>query len=281
MFTATAILQLIENGRLSLRDPLVKVLPHPTLYQGLLMIDSIDYIDSVTILDLLRHSSGLADYFVASDSLEILVSGDATLQYTPEQLIRRSKRLNKPSFKPGSGQFRYSNVNYILLGMIIEKLTGLKYQQYIETAILKPLGLQQTWFASVKKPAKVLAGHFNGKLSEMPPTMAWSAGEIISTLDDMTTFIRAWYAGLLFRDKLTASMIRRDYYQSMGVLGIEYGLGNLTLSKKAWGHGGQTFGWQSFMAALPNGYCFSFGLDDAAVSSWAPALMLSGVLSTQ
>jgi D-alanyl-D-alanine carboxypeptidase len=277
MFTATAILQLVEQGRLSLNDPLVKVLPNPALYKDLLVIDGKDYTDSVTILDLLHHSSGFADYFVGSDSMEIAISADKTLQFTPEQLIRRSKRLNKPYFKPGTGQFKYSNVNYILLGMIIEKLSGMKYQQYIQTNILKPAGLKQTWFGSVSRPSKELQGHFEGKPVEMPPTMAWSAGEMISTLDDMTRFIRSWFTGKFFRDKNRMETLLQQDYLSMAAGIIDYGLGNLTLGKKAWGHAGQTFGWQSFMGALPNGYSFVFGIDDASVDGWGPAVLLTEI----
>ncbi|MFZ9388268.1 MAG: serine hydrolase domain-containing protein [Chitinophagaceae bacterium] len=278
MFTATAVLQLIEKGKLSLDDRLVKVLPNPALYKDLLVFDGKDYIDAVTIRDLLHHSSGFADYFVGTDSLEIVVSADKTLQFTPEQLIRRSKRLNKPSFKPGTGQFKYSNVNYLLLGMIIEKLTGMKYQQYIQTFILKPVGLKQTWFGSVNPPVKQLPGHYKGASVEMPPTMAGAAGEMISTLDDMTRFIRSWYAGKFFRDKTRMETLLKQDYLSMAAGIIDYGLGNLTLNKNAWGHAGQTFGWQSFMGALPNGYSFVFGIDDASVDGWIPALVLTEII---
>jgi len=278
MFTAAAIMQLIEINKISLNDRLVTVLPNPKLYKNLLVIDGNDYIDSVRIINLLNHSSGFPDYFVSTDSLEILVSGDATLKFTPEQLIRRAKRLNKPYFIPGTGQFKYSNVNYILLGMIIEKLTGMKYQQYIQSNIIEPLGMKQTYFGSVKRPEKEIQGHFQSKISEMPPTIAWSAGEIISTLDDMTVFIRSWYAGKIFIDKRTIEMLLNENFLSMGGMEIEYGLGTLTLGKKAWGHAGQTFGWQSFMGVMPNGYSFVFGIDDADSDGWVPAILMSRLL---
>jgi D-alanyl-D-alanine carboxypeptidase len=279
MFTAASILQLVEQRKISLDDPLVRVLPDPTLYQGLSVFDGKDYIDSITIRHLLNHTSGFADYFMGDDKNEITLHGDSTLRFTPRQLIRMAARMNKPKFRPGTS-FGYSNVNYILLGMIIEKYSGLRYHAYVQRNILDPLGMKHTHFASVNSPAGRAPGYYNGKPTEMPATMAGAAGEIVSTLDDMQTFIAAWHQGRLFRQPATMTMLRSADFHDMGG-GILYGLGVVKLAGLSLGHAGQTFGFSAYMDVLPNGRSFVFGIDDAAVSAWTPAIALSGLLGSR
>ena len=140
LFTAAAIHQLIEQKKISLHTRLTDIMPNPKLYKDLLVVDGVDYIDSVRIVNLLNHTSGFADYFMKDADNELAVHGDSTLRFTPVQLINLAKRLKNPAFKTNS-KWGYSNVNYILLGMIIEKLSGMKYQQYIQKNILQPLAL--------------------------------------------------------------------------------------------------------------------------------------------
>gem|GEM_PF-1392990 len=277
MFTAGSILQLVEQGKISLDDHLVRVLPDPSLYNGLSVFDGKDYIDSITIRHLLNHTSGFADYFMGDDKTELRIHGDSTLRFTPRQLIRTAARVNKPKFRPGTS-FGYSNVNYILLGMILEKYTGLTYQQYVQRNILDPLRLKHTYFASINSPAGRAPGHYEGMPSEMPATMAGAAGEIVSTPDDMQVFIKAWSQGKLFRLPATMAMVQSADFHEMGS-GIRYGLGVVNLMGLSLGHGGQTFGFSSYMGVLSNGSTFVFGIDDAAVSSWQPAVMLSSLLA--
>jgi D-alanyl-D-alanine carboxypeptidase len=276
MFTAASILQLVEQRKISLDDPLTRVLPEPSLYQGLSVFDGKDYIDSITIRQLMNHTSGFADYFMGDDKTEISLHGDSTLRFTPRQLIRLAARINKPKFRPGTS-FGYSNVNYLLLGMIIEKYSGLAYHAYVQRNILDPLHMKHTYFASVNSPAGRAPGHYSGKPTEMPATMAGAAGEIISTLDDMQIFISAWHQGKIFRQPATMALLRSADFHDMGG-GILYGLGVVKLIGLSLGHAGQTFGFSAYMGVLPNGNSFVFGIDDAAVSAWTPAVALSALL---
>ncbi len=277
MFTAASILQLIEGNKFALDDALTKVLPNKTLYKGLLEIDGKDYIDSVKVVNLLNHTSGFPDYFAGSDEKEIELHADPSLVFTPEELIELSKQHITDPFIPGT-KFKYCNVNYLLLGMIIEKYSGMTYQEYFKQRIFSPLKLEQTYLGSIDPPAKKIQGHYKGKKVEMPPTLAGPAGEVISTLDDMDRFVNAWYQGELFRDKSTRKMLMNDNFHEMG-LGINYGLGVVNLMDLSKGHGGQTFGVQSYAGALENGYCFEFLIDDASVSAWSPAIKVSSLLS--
>lgn len=280
MFTATSILQLVEQNKLSLQDKLTTVLPNDTLYKGLLVLDGKDYIDSVKIIDLLHHSSGFPDYFIeGDDDKEITLHGDSSLRFTPQGLISLAKQTNKPQFIPGT-TFKYCNVNYILLGLIIEKITGESWQQYVQKNILDKLELKQTYFASLQSPPNRAPGHFKGKMSVMPATMAGAAGEIISTLDDMQSFISGWNKGKLFSNPAFIETVRSENFITMSGP-IKYGMGVIDLMRLSFGHAGQTFGFQSYQGVLTNGHSFSLGIDDAAVSAWEPAIFISQQLSKQ
>ena len=277
MFTATAIIQLVEQKRLSLDDRLTALLPNPALYNGLLVVDGQDYIDSVTLRQLLNHTSGLPDYLGKNDELEIKQHGDSTLRFTPEELVMLAKKTNKPSGLPGHG-FSYSNTNYILLGEILRKKTSKDYTLYFKQHILNPLGLTHTWYASKNPPAYRSPGYWQHQPSQMPASLAGPAGDLICTLDDMITFIDGWNKGLLFRKKETPAIVQKSNFNSMGP-GIKYGLGVIDIMGKALGHAGQTFGFQSYMAATPTGACFAVGCDDAAANVWELAMAISAVLN--
>jgi len=278
MFTATSIMQLVEKEKLSLNTKLVDILPNDTLYKDLCLINGKDYIDSVRIFHLLNHSSGIPDYFIAdNDEAEIALHGDSSLRFTPYHLITLAKKTNKPYFVPGTG-FKYSNTNYILLGMIIEKLTGIDYRQYIQQNILDPLKMKHTFFASRNPPQNRAPGFLKGKITVMPATMAGAAGDIISNLDDMQIFIQAWYNGSLFSQKSTMILVKNQYYQPMSGDMIKYGLGVINILELSKGHAGQTFGFQFYAGCTSNGSSFIISMDDAAVSAWEPAIMFSGLL---
>jgi D-alanyl-D-alanine carboxypeptidase len=163
------------------------------------------------------------------------------------------------------------------LGLIIEKFSGMQYQQYIQQNILNPLGIKHTYFGSLSSPTGRAPGHWKQKESQIPSSMAWSAGEMISNLDDMTIFIAAWYKGYLFQNKKTMQEILSKNFLAMGS-GVMYGLGTININDLSWGHAGQTFGFEAYMGALNNGYSFAFGLDDASADAWMPAIKISTIL---
>ncbi|MGB5264932.1 MAG: serine hydrolase domain-containing protein [Lutimonas sp.] len=279
LFTASAILQLIEQDKLSLDDKLVDLLPHDTWYKGLLVVSDTNYIDEVRLVNLLNHTSGFADYFRETDEEEIKLHGKSDLQFTADDLVALTKLNSKNTLKPNL-RFQYSNLNYIFLGLIIEKYAGMGYQGYVQQHILDPLGMKNTYFGSKHRPAALAKGHYHQVEVEMPYTMAGSAGEIISTLDDMEIFVNAWYDGEIFEKPETARTIQTMYYHDMGLL-IKYGLGVVNLLDKSWGHAGQTFGYASYAGRLPNGYSFEIAIDDAGVDVWMPAIGLTGILGVQ
>lgn len=277
MFTATSIMQLAERNKISLQTKLVEILPYPKLYEGLCTVEGKNYIDSVRIFHLLNHTSGLPDYFVAEgDEAEIALHGDSSMRFTSEQLIGLAKK-NAAYFIPGKG-FKYSNTNYILLGMIIEKLTGLKYSQYIQQNILNPLNLKHTFFASINAPLNRTPGYYKGKMTTMPATLAGPAGEILSTLDDMQIFISAWSNGKLFTRESTLELVKKQNFNQMSGDMIKYGLGVINILNLSLGHAGQTFGFQFYAGCTSNESTFIISMDDAAASAWESAIIFSGLL---
>lgn len=206
-FTATAILMLQEKGLLSVQDPLSKYIP--------------DYPsgDKIKIYNLLNHSSGIHDYVESAKAME-----SEKNTFTLEELIELFK--NDPlDFEPGT-EFGYSNSNYILLGYIIEKLSNMKYEDYIEENILKPLNLNDTGFLSSKADIKNKAigysvidtenNEYEKAIDKEGPIIA-SAGEIYSTVEDLYRWEEA-----LFSERI----INRTSLNEMFTPGItSYGYG--------------------------------------------------------
>lgn len=280
MLTVATIMQLVEQGKLTLDDKLTTVLPNKNLYKDLLVIDGKDYIDSVKVVNLLNHSSGFPDYFLDNEVEEVALHSNPLEIFTPEQLIYMAKQHIKKPFVPGSS-FKYCNVNYILLGMIIEKLTNVTYQNYIQEHILNPLNLKNTYFGSQYPLEQRPKGHYNGKVTLMPFTLAYSAGEIISDLDDMQTFIKAWNQGVLFKNPATLETLKTENFKPMIPGLIRYGLGVIDLNGMSLGHAGQTFGFQAYIGSInSNQYTFALVIDEATVPAWDPAFEISMLLNT-
>lgn len=185
-FTATGILMLQEQKLLNVNDTLSKYIP--------------DYPngDNITIYNLLTHTSGIPEYLDYAESID---SENHTLTYTPEELIELFK--NEPfNFNAGTA-FEYSNSNYILLGYIIEKVSTMKYEDYIENNIIMPLNLTSTGFLSNEAASKnkSIGYYFINKHSnehaEAPKTeglMSYSAGEIYSTSEDLLKWENALFS---------------------------------------------------------------------------------------
>src|SRR5580700_2751462 len=180
-FTAVAILQLVEQGKISLQDSLQKFIP-----------DFPSKGHKITIENLLTHTSGIKDYM----QIDYPNSNMERLDYKPKQLIDSFKNFAL-EFEPGT-KFSYSNSGYYLLGYIIEKVSGKRYQSYIEDNLLKPLGLTHSYFDST---GIIIPNRVNGYRKDdtvfknadyWSPTIEYSAGGLISNVDDLFK----WHQGL-------------------------------------------------------------------------------------
>jgi D-alanyl-D-alanine carboxypeptidase len=185
-FTAVAIMMLVEQGKLSLRDDITKFFPdYPTGGR------------KITVENLLTHSSGIKDY------LDKLWPERMRQDMRPEKLIElfRNEGLE---FEPGTKE-SYSNSNYVLLGVLIEKLSGKEYGQFIEENIFKPLGMTHSFYERVQEIipnrvsgyARVSEGFVNAAYISMP--QLYAAGGLCSSVDDLALWDAAAYSDKLLK----------------------------------------------------------------------------------
>src|SRR3954447_17399563 len=242
-FVATTVLQLVGEHRVRLDAPIAHYLPG--LVPGALG-------QQVTIRMLLNHTSGLGDYD------DVLLSGpDAVeqLQFqtvTPQELIRTG--LSQPPTNAPGERWSYSNTNYIILGLLIEHLTGHRYATEVNRRIIGPLHLRDTYFPGnnpyIRGPhSKAYVQWTDGSLrdvSDFNMSWAWAAGELISTMADLNRFYRALLTGRLLSPALLAQMQTTVPFEASMPEQGGYGLGLYWLALpcgKAWGHNGGVVGY--------------------------------------
>ncbi|TBO57893.1 class A beta-lactamase-related serine hydrolase [Streptomyces kasugaensis] len=212
-FTAVVVLQLAGAGRLSLDDPVAKWLP------GMVARNGNDG-RKITVRNLLQHTSGLYDY---ADDLAVLTSADGYHRhrfdtYRPEQLVALAMR-HRPHWVPGAGERRwgYSNTDYVLAGLIIERATGRSWAGQIRDRILRPLGLRHTFspgtWPYLPEPHAEGYTQFtkDGPLVDttvLNPSLSGGAGDLITTTGDLMRFWQALLDGRLLRPAQLLEMKR-------------------------------------------------------------------------
>mgnify|MGYP001188771083 CR=1 FL=1 len=239
-FTAVAILQLMEQGKLSLQDDITKFIPdYPTQAY------------TITIEHLLTHTSGIKSYTNLPGYIE-----NVRTDMKPDELINTFK--NQPmEFAPGT-KWNYNNSGYFLLGYIIEKVTGKSYPDYIQENFFTPLGMTSTCYGSDTKIIKNRAygyqqggdGVANSDYCSM--TQPYSAGSIMSTVGDLFKWHQALYAGKLVK-KETLEKAVTEYRLSNGK-GSGYGYGwflSQLQGSPTVEHGGGIFGYLTSSVYLP------------------------------
>lgn len=260
MFTSVLTLRLAEQGRIDLDKPLRDYLPAGTLPQGW----------DMTGRQVLQHRSGVHDH--TNDLLE--QPGEETTSafekrirdtvYTPAELVALSVR-HGPQFTPGS-RYAYSNTNYVLLGMAIERITGHSYEQELREQIVEPLGLTETSYVVPDK--KIAGAHVTGYLTnddrakplldstEQNGSWVGSAGAVISSAADLDRFLTALLAGGGGGLVSDASLRQMTSVLPTTTAKVAYGLGlrEITLScGKVYGHGGIVQGYQTQSFATRDG----------------------------
>ena len=205
-FTATLILKLVGSGQLRLDDTVEELLP------GVVPNGA-----AITVRELLNMSSGLADYcgIPYGDVSDLCTPPPSQMsrRWTPRQLVDIGVGA-PPTFAPGQG-WAYSNTNYVLLGMIVKRVTGQSLRAEYRQRIFRPLGLDHTRYAPRKlampKPSShgydvVAAGSLPADVTRTSPTIAGSAGAMISTVHDLQKFMRALVGGSLVPARLAYEM---------------------------------------------------------------------------
>jgi D-alanyl-D-alanine carboxypeptidase len=255
-FLAALILTLAEEGKVGLETPVVQYLPD-------LAIDP-----TITVRQLLDHTSGLHDYFYDPDIDEALLS-DRTRVWTADEALAY---VGKPYFKPGRG-WHYSNTNYLILGRLAESIEQAPLPEQLHARFLTPLGLDHTHYQGVDAPAGPLARAYRfdrpgarGKAipltdgTDVVPftsvvTAAGSAGSIASTAEDLATWTRALYGGTVLTPASFAAMVTDAQRTAAFKPSIPYGLGvqEATIDgRPTLGHSGRFLGSRSVVRWLPN-----------------------------
>ncbi|WP_102937384.1 serine hydrolase domain-containing protein [Streptomyces malaysiensis] len=248
-FTATVLLQLEGEGKLSLDDSVAKWLPDAVNANG---YDG----SKITIRELLNHTSSLPDYAAdAQLSGAYYNNTDPDKAWAPQQLVNIALRQHAPQSAPGE-KFGYANTNYVLAGMVIKAVTGNEPGDEIQKRIIEPLNLNDTKFATDSSiSGNYLHGYSYSFLFGMRDVTTSNvqifstAGAIVSTLDDMATFQRALMTGKLLAPEQLKELKTTVPESSDGSTDITAGLGigrvKLSCGKVAWGHTGAVLGYYS------------------------------------
>ncbi len=202
MYVAAVIVQLIEENKLSLDDRIFRYLPGDIM-RSLHVYKGRDYSGELTVKHLLSNTSGLPDYFFGKESAADLLTSGNDEAWGLERSVNHIKKL-KSKFAPGHGVL-YSDVNFQLLGKIIESLTGQDIDAVFSERIFRPLGLRDTYLYCDTTDKKPVAFHHGARRLWLPVYMAsiGSEGGIVSTAKEITVFAKAFWGGRLFpRERL-------------------------------------------------------------------------------
>ncbi|MEV1172077.1 serine hydrolase domain-containing protein [Nonomuraea sp. NPDC049784] len=204
--TATVLLQLVKEGKLGLDDKLADVLPEVAQQ------DLVERADEITLRQLLRHTSGIPDFFASGQFDDPF---DFTTYYPPIDLVKASRKLPRTG-EPGAG-FSYSNTNYVLLGLIIEKATGRSLSAELTRRLFAPLGMSRTYLPT-RPPQGIRGPHGHGyypdaegrprDVDRQNASFGGAAGGVISTAHDVSAFYRAFNQGRLLSADLQQAMLR-------------------------------------------------------------------------
>ena len=248
-FTATAVMMLVEEGKVGLDDKITKYFAGAPAYW-----------DQITVRHLLNHTSGIQNHVAVPGYLKIFKT-DITFETRPagEEILREFFKLPK-EFEPGE-TWAYDNTGYYLLGFIIEKASGKNYYQFLEHRIFKPLGMKPTRSTD---PRPVVLNRASGyawasnKFENRPPllpTIAFSAGTIVSTVLDMARWDAALYTEKLLKKSSLAEMWTAAGTRDGQMASFDYGFGWFIENyrgSRLLQHSGGTPGYSSVVYRFPD-----------------------------
>ena len=234
-FTAASILLLEERGKLSISDPVKKLMP-----------DAPAAWDKITIYNLLTHTSGIPNFTSFPD-----YQSQEALPATPEKLVARFR--DKPlDFQPGE-KWSYSNSGYVLLGYLLEKASGETYEKFVQENLFGPLGMKDSGYDSNSAIiARRASGYARGKdglvnAGFIHMTIPFSAGALYSTTEDLLRWEQGLFGGKVLSAAELAKMttpFKNDYACGISVHTVK--------APKVIDHGGGIEGFNTFLAYYPD-----------------------------
>ncbi|MFI9405984.1 serine hydrolase domain-containing protein [Nocardia sp. NPDC052316] len=255
-YVATVIMQLVAEGKVDLDASIERYLP------GVVQGNGNDG-NRITVRQVLQHTSGIPDYLgkgsgdgITTQNSEQIDPDDEALRwqhFEMAELVRRAMTA-PPQFEPGAKSV-YTNTNYLLAGLLIEKVTGNPAADEIGRRILEPLGLRDTYVPAsretgIRGPHARGYHRIDGKqvdFTDLDPSWGATAGDMIATSTDMNRFFTALLAGKLVPPAQLAEMQRTVPFDRMP--GADYGLALIhrtaPCGKQVWGHGGSIPGFET------------------------------------
>lgn len=289
MFCASAVMMLVEEGEFGLDEAIGQHLPG-ALVGGLHVLDGRDRGAEITARQLLNHTSGLANYFRLPGFQQMLAEAPDRL-WQPSEVIAYVKDQAPPLFEPGGG-WHYSDTGYLLLGLIVEHVTGKGLHQIYRERLLEPLGLEGTYmvFREERRPGPVGDEPSHVYLGDLDYTPVralsadWAGGGLVTTSGDLNRFIRAFAENGVFAKPGT----RREMLSWMptGEGGVYYGLGvrRFMLDElgmrgygEVWGHSGSSKSFMFYWPEKDTTLCGTLN-QDLAEGAWSEALPVAGIL---
>jgi D-alanyl-D-alanine carboxypeptidase len=275
-FTAAVVLQLVDEGKVRLDRPAADYLPEYPLDRR------------ITVRMLMDHRSSLPDFF-SNAKIDRALQAEKSATWTPQ---RTWKYVPKYRPRPGS-IYDYSNTNYLLLGELVENVTGNPLSSEVRTRLLDPLELNTAWYQVAEKPrakgatgyrltrtatgavVKPVAGHSSIMPFRSVVSAAAGAGSIAGTATDAARWMQAWGSGSLLSAKTYRAMVADAKYTKAMHAIVTYGLGVQVITiehQKTLGHSGRYVGFQNTVR-----YLRGPGISIAILTNqntWDPAVLM-------
>ncbi|WP_229803069.1 serine hydrolase domain-containing protein [Planobispora rosea] len=263
-FVAVAVLQQVGKGTIELDAPVGRYLP--------------DVIPGergrrITVRMLLNHTSHIANHIEVLFPTVGSLDANRFRTFLPEELARAG--LGAPATgQPGATPGVYSNTNFVIAGLLLEKVTGMSAERYITDHVFRKAGLRHTWFPRTpylpgpsSKAYEALFGFFDPPKDYSVYNMSWgwTSAAAVSTMEDLNRFFRLLLRGELLDAALLAEMRKTVSIRSLSGAVIDYGLGIFPLDLpcgRFWGHDGSVPGMQTFaFSDADGGRRFAFGIN--------------------
>lgn len=230
-FTAAIILQMVEEGKISLNDSLGQY------------FDSLENIDmGVTLRECINHTSGIYSYTDHDDFWDLMLN-DPYKEYTPQEMLDQC--VDPMRFEPGA-KWRYSNTNFLLLGLIIEQVDERPYHESLRKRLFEPFGLNHSYLDTYESYTEPRSGYW---LDEDDPyyeplisfmSAAWAAGGVLSTTEDLAIWADKLYSGEVLSQAWTDSLTTPSILNGNE---LDFGMSTFLSKYKGYdvvGHGGTT-----------------------------------------
>jgi D-alanyl-D-alanine carboxypeptidase len=243
-FTATAILQLVDGGQLSLDDTLEK------------HVQGVPNGGLITIRELLAMRAGIYDYFTDKQFQDAYNANPLLPGWRPTDVLP-VLQLHAAEFTPPDQQSVYSSSNYILLGLVLEAVTKQPADRWITDHVIQPLGLSATSFPTTPAMPEPHARGYDlssgmRDVTQSNPDAAWTAGAIVSDVPDMTRYVKQLATGKLLHASTQTERLKLRPFAPSGIgIRFQYGLGIMQVGD--WlGHSGGGAGYSDDVSYLPS-----------------------------